>query len=161
MNYIIFAGEIYYPAGGTNDLYAFADTLDDAMNYYYESQVSGLHNRDYLSKSWWGKTEKEDNTGNQWAHIFCLNTKKIIKETKYEDREEYEILKNLRDQYSLNELKGKMEILKSLSKKQYIIQNSALEYEIIYNLFIHKYLEKGLSKKEIKNKLWWIRKKKY
>ena len=62
---MVFAGETYYPSGGYNDIYAFTDTLDDAINYYYEAQVSGLHNCD-LGATTWPEQSKYNGDGNDW-----------------------------------------------------------------------------------------------
>jgi len=154
-SYIIFAGDTYYPAGGYKDIYGFADTLEDAMNIYYEAQISGLHNCDYFNKSWWNQSREM--VGNNWAHILCVNTRQIIKETIYEEREEYTTVENLKKAYRNDNLKEKMKQFKTLTKKEYISKYSQLEYDILYNMFIEYYLSKGLSKKQIRKKLWWMR----
>ena len=161
MNYIIFAGETYYPAGGYNDIYAYVDKLEDAIIYYYEAQVSGLHNCDLDAKTW-SDQPKYIGQGNDWAHIYCVKTRKIIMKTDYiNKREEYDILKKLRYIYCYNndnkEYVEKLKELKSLNKKKYVIKYGKLQYDIMYNLFIHKYIGKNLTKKQIKNKLWWNR----
>ena len=163
MNYMVFAGETYYPSGGYNDIYAMTDSLEDAINYYYESQVSGLHNSD-LGATTWPEQPKYVGDGNDWSHIYDMKTRQIIKKTDYTNkREEYDILKNLRDIYRCRDKKEynqKMKEFISLNKTNYIIKYSALEYEIMYNLYIHKYIVKGLTRKQIKNKLWWNHKNK-
>lgn len=169
MNYMIFAGETYYPAGGHYDIYAYTDTLEDAINYYYEAQVSGLHNCDLHAKTW-PEQEKYVGQGNDWAHIYCVKTKSIIKKTDYTNkREEYDFIKKLRNMYRHyvserddNDDKNKEYITKmkefvSFGKPKYIAEYGYLEYEIMYNLCIHKYIEKYLTKKQIKKKLWWLR----
>jgi len=160
---MVFAGETYYPGGGYNDIYVMTDSLEDAINYYYESQVSGLHNCD-LGATTWPEQQKYVGDGNDWSHIYCVKTRQIIKKTDYTNkREEYDILKNLRDLYRCRDDKQKynqkMKEFISLNKTNYIIKYSALEYEIMYNLYIHKYIIKDLTRKQIKNKLWWNHKK--
>ena len=49
MNYMVFAGPQYYPSGGYDDIYAITDTLEKAIHFYYESQISGLHNCNFSS----------------------------------------------------------------------------------------------------------------
>ena len=157
---MVFAGETYYPGGGYNDIYKITDTLEDAINYYYESQVSGLHNCDLGAMTWCEQVKYTEN-GNDWSHIYCVNTKKIIKKTDYTNkREEYDIIKELRNLYRCDtkkEYSQKIKEFKLLNKKNYIMKYGYLQYEIIYNLYIHKYIVKGLIKKQIKNKLWWDR----
>jgi len=159
MNYMIFAGPQYYPSGGYDDIYAITDTLEKAIHFYYESQVSGLHNCNFSSINWWNQ-DKQDGEGNDWSHIVCLKTNKIIKKTDYtNNREEYDILKSLREMYSYNDDKTdyfkKMKEFKSMTKKNYILLYGQLKYDIMYNLFIHPYLQKGLTKQQIKKKLYW------
>ena len=150
-SYLIFAGVTYYPTGGYKDIYGFADTQEDAMNIYYEALITGLHNCDYFNQTWWNQS-REENRGNNWAHILCLKTKQIIKETVYEEREEYTTVESLRDNF-----KEKIGQFKTLTKNQYISQYSQLEYDILNNMFMGHYLSKGLSKKQIRKKLWWMR----
>jgi hypothetical protein len=159
---MVFAGAAYYPSGGYNDIYAFTDTLENANNYYYESHVSGLHNCD-LGATLWSEEPKYIGDGNNWAHIYCVKTKKIIKKTDYTNkREEYEILKKIRDLYrdDKKEYNKKIQEFISLNKKNYIIAYGELQYDIMYNLYIHKYIVKGLTRKQIKKKIWWAHKKK-
>lgn len=155
-SYLIFAGSTYYPSGGYKDIYGFADTLEEAMNIYYEAQITGLHNLDYFHNSWWNQY-KEEGRGNDWAHILCINTKQIIKETIYEEREEYTTVENLRKAHRNDNLKEKFGQFKTLTKRQYISQYGQLEYDILYNMFVEHYLSKGLTKKQIRKKLWWMR----
>ena len=56
-NFIIFAGDTYYPDGGWNDFYSFADTKNEAHKIYEE----------ILKK-------REDN----WSHVLDFNSGKII-----------------------------------------------------------------------------------
>jgi hypothetical protein len=149
-SYLIFAGVTYYPTGGYKDIYGFADTKEDAMNIYYEALITGLHNCDYFNQTWWNQSREV--VGNNWAHILCVNTRQIVKETLYEEREEYTTVENLRGNF-----KEKIKQFKTLSKKEYISQYSQLEYDILYNMFMGHYLSKGLSKKQIRKKLWWMR----
>ena len=103
------------------------DLLDDAINYYYEAQVSGLHNCD-LGATTWSEQLKYIGDGNDWSHIYCVKTRQIIKKTDYTNkREEYDILKNLRELYR----DDKKEYNK-LNKKNYIIKYGVLKDEIIY-----------------------------
>jgi len=149
-SYLIFAGVTYYPTGGYKDIYGFADTKEDAMNIYYEALITGLHNCDYFNQTWWNQSREV--VGNNWAHILCVNTRQIVKETLYEEREEYTTVENLRENF-----KDKIKQFKTLSKKEYISQYSQLEYDILNNMFMGHYLSKGLSKKQIRKKLWWMR----
>lgn len=71
-NYAIFAGETYYPSGGFNDLYATAETMDEAIDIYQEALAIGSK----PGQEWFGKTPI--NTPRDWAHIVCLKTLKII-----------------------------------------------------------------------------------
>lgn len=71
-NYAIFAGETYYPSGGFNDLYATAETMDEAIDIYQEALVTGSKQ----GNGWFDKTPK--NTPRDWAQIVCLKTLKII-----------------------------------------------------------------------------------
>ncbi len=149
-SYLIFAGVTYYPTGGYKDIYGFADTKEDAMNIYYEALITGLHNCDYFNQTWWNQSREV--VGNNWAHILCVNTRQIVKETLYEEREEYTTVENLRENF-----KEKIKQFKTLSKKEYISQYTQLEYDILNNMFMGHYLSKGLSKKQIRKKLWWMR----
>ena len=54
MNYLLFAGNEYYPEGGANDLQDRFDTLKDAMAAHDPAKYD-------------------------WAHILCLDSLNVVK----------------------------------------------------------------------------------
>lgn len=74
-SYLIFAGEIYYPAGGMNDLYSTAATLEEATEIAKEAVEIGSRPRG----SWWRNPEETNSRYPcDWAQIVDLKTMKII-----------------------------------------------------------------------------------
>jgi hypothetical protein len=81
--YAIFAGQIYYPAGGGYDLYGFAETFHDALIIYEEAISIGSKPMKY----WSGIIQcSNHNTPRDWAHIVNLKTNKIVVENHVNSR---------------------------------------------------------------------------
>jgi hypothetical protein len=76
--YLIFAGETYYPAGGWNDLYGRAETLDEALEIMREAIVDGSS----PNRTWWGHTLQC--YPREWAHIVSLETMEKVEDGRIE-----------------------------------------------------------------------------
>ena len=84
-NYLIFAGETYYPSEGMRDLYGTASTKEEAILIAKEAIEVGSK----LGGRWGGSRNLQpmeqpvdfEAYPCDWAHIVDLNTMKIIAET--------------------------------------------------------------------------------
>jgi len=78
--YIIFAGLSFYPSGGWQDFYGFAETEDEAIHICNE--VISINSK--YTKNYCGDELGLDQHGNQiygqadWSHFVCIANKKII-----------------------------------------------------------------------------------
>jgi hypothetical protein len=70
-NYIIFAGEQYYPSGGFEDLYGTSETLEGARAVLEHALRRGIPKTSLI----WGYSEENPC---DWAHIVDMATHKII-----------------------------------------------------------------------------------
>jgi hypothetical protein len=86
-SYLIFAGDIYYPAGGMKDLYSTAVTLEEATLIATEAVEVGSRQRG----SWWKNPEETNNSYRcDWAQIVDLKTMKIIADITGEEQPKVE-----------------------------------------------------------------------
>jgi hypothetical protein len=76
--YAIFGGETYYPAGGFEDFYGFADSFQEALKIYEEALTIGSK----PMKDWWGQDRFDSGIPRDWVHIVNLKTKKIVVNSK-------------------------------------------------------------------------------
>jgi len=81
--YVIFGGFIFYPEGGFNDIYGFAQTFQEALKIYDEALTIGSkHISDWNNSTYGGYGI--DAQGNRkfeiccWAHIVNMHSKKIV-----------------------------------------------------------------------------------
>ena len=79
-NYIIFAGQGYYPCGGYFDLYDTAETFVDALKILHEAITVGSKPQKYYGWDAQPVIECQDYYKNprEWAHIVNLQTHKIV-----------------------------------------------------------------------------------
>jgi len=79
-NFVIFAGEGYYPCGGYYDLYDTANTLAEALIILHEAVTIGSKPQKYYG--WDAQPIKENDDYYKkprgWAHIVNLKTHKIV-----------------------------------------------------------------------------------
>jgi hypothetical protein len=84
--YIIFAGCFYEQFGGWDDLYDITDTLESALEIYHEALTTGTKYASKINEMY--KDDFPDTTEISttypchWAHIVCLTTNKIIKNSR-------------------------------------------------------------------------------
>ncbi len=84
--YAIFAYQTYYPAGGFNDIYDFAYTLQEALAIYEEALTVGSKPLIDWSQNIISNSRYDHKTGEetivpeprQYAHIVNLLTRKIV-----------------------------------------------------------------------------------
>jgi hypothetical protein len=84
--YAIFGGQTYYPAGGFNDIYAFANTFKEALEIYDEARLVGSKPMKRWGWTWHGGYEETTTTKKPrtWVHIVNLKTQKVVvKNTEY------------------------------------------------------------------------------
>jgi hypothetical protein len=79
-NFVIFAGQGYYPCGGYYDLYASANTLAEALIILHEAVTIGSKPQKYYGWDAQPITENYDyyKKPRDWAHIVNLQTHKIV-----------------------------------------------------------------------------------
>ena len=86
-NFLIFAGDTYYPAQGMRNLYGTSESLEMALDIATEAIEVGSKPRG----SWWGSPKTQPMEAPEeyepypcdWAQIVDLRTMKIIGETDY------------------------------------------------------------------------------
>ena len=81
--YAIFGGQTYYPSGGFNDIYGFAETFKEALEIYDEARLVGSKPMKDWGWTWHGRYD-ESYTPRTWVHIVNLKTQKVVvKNTEY------------------------------------------------------------------------------
>lgn len=97
-NYLIFAGDTYYPSEGLRNLYGTADTLDKALEIAEEALVIGskLGGRWCISNDLQPMEQPDNFEGYpcDWSQIADIRTMKIIAESDYD--------KTIRWRYTFN-----------------------------------------------------------